>query len=35
MVIDGSEKNNACLNFEVQSPHVIERCSNGVHAVFT
>ena len=26
-VIDGSEKHNSWLNFELQSPHVIERCS--------
>ena len=29
-VIDGSEKRNGWLNFERQSPHVIERRSNVV-----
>ena len=29
-VIDGSEKRNGWLNFERQSPHVIERRSKGV-----
>ena len=28
-VIDGSEKRNGWLNFERQSPHVIERRSNN------
>ena len=28
-MIDGSEKRNGWLNFELQSPHVIERRSKG------
>ena len=28
-MIDGSEKRNGWLNFERQSPHVIERRSNA------
>ena len=27
-MIDGNKKRNSWLNFELQSPHVIERCSN-------
>ena len=30
-MIDGSEKRNGWLNFERQSPHVIERRSNKGH----
>ena len=33
-VIDGSAKRNGWLNFERQSPHVIERRSNGCYRVF-
>ena len=36
-VIDSSEKRNGWLNFQLQSPHVIERRSNGIivpHFVF-
>ena len=30
-MIDGSEKRNGWLNFELQSPHVIERRSKTKH----
>ena len=34
-MIDGSEKHNGWLNFELQSPHVIERCSNRASLLIT